>query len=134
MKQPRTKLAKTIADQTLAHGASKEYAQEIAAYLLAENRVGDLDSILRDVQGDWAKAGFIEVLAHSAFPLTQSINDEITRQVKQVYPDAQEIRITEVHDPEVIGGVQLKLPNRQLDLSIEAKLNKFKQLTTAGKD
>jgi F0F1-type ATP synthase delta subunit len=134
MKQSRTQLAKTIADKTLAHGASQSYAQEIAAYLLAENRVGDLDSILRDIQEDWADAGYVEVLAHSAHPLTPAVTEEIMKQVKREYPNALQIRVTEVNDPEVIGGVQIRMPNKQLDLSIEAKLNKFKQLTIAGKD
>jgi F0F1-type ATP synthase delta subunit len=34
----------------------------------------------------------------------------------------------------VIGGVRLSLANQQLDLSVESKLNKFKQLTAAGKE
>jgi F0F1-type ATP synthase delta subunit len=40
--------------------------------------------------------------------------------------------VTEVLDPEVLGGVRLSLANQQLDLSVEAKLNKFKQLTLTG--
>jgi len=42
--------------------------------------------------------------------------------------------VTEVADPAIIGGVQIALADQQLDLSVEAKLNKFKQLTSAGKD
>jgi hypothetical protein len=30
--------------------------------------------------------------------------------------------------------VRLRMANRQLDLSVEHKLNRFKQLTGAGKD
>ena len=76
MKAPRTRIASTIADRTLNSGqsgqesAAKSVAKEVAAYLLAENRVGELDSILRDVQADWAEAGYVEVLASSAFPLS----------------------------------------------------------------
>lgn len=134
MKSPRTKIAGAIAAKTLKSGVSRRLSQEIAAYLLSERRVGDLDSILRDVQNDWAAAGYVEVTAASAHPLTDAIKADITRQVKSLYPDARQVIITEVADPEVIGGVRLNLPNQQLDLTIEAKLNKFKQLTAAGKD
>jgi F0F1-type ATP synthase delta subunit len=134
MKQSRTKLAQTIANATLQNGVSKDFSREVAAYLLSEGRVSDLDSILRDVQADWAEAGYVEVTAASAYELTADIKVDIKAQVQKLYPDAHQIIITEVRDPEVVGGVRLSLANKQLDLSIEAKLNKFKQLTTVGKD
>lgn len=134
MKQPRTKIAKTIADKTIKTGSTKEYSQQIAAYLLSERRVSDLSSIMRDVQQDWADVGYVEVLASSAHPLSSQTKADIAEQIKLVEPTAKKIIVTEVHDPEIIGGVQLSLANQQLDMSIEAKLNKFKQLTTSGKD
>ena len=134
MKTPRTKVARTIAGRTLKRGVSKRYAQEIAAYLLSERRVSELDSVLRDIQADWAEAGYVEVIAHSAHPLTSKVKADITRQAKQLYPAAKRITVTEVHDSAVIGGVRLDLADRQLDLSVEAKLNTFKQLASAGKD
>ena len=89
---------------------------------------------MRDVQQDWADVGYVEVLASSAHPLSSQTKADIAEQIKLVEPTAKKIIVTEVHDPEIIGGVQLSLANQQLDMSIEAKLNKFKQLTTSGKD
>jgi F-type H+-transporting ATPase subunit delta len=133
MKTPRTKIANTIADRTLKQGESKSLAKEVAAYLLAEKRVGELESVLRDVQVAWADNGYVEVLASTAHPLTAELKKQITDQVKRLYPAAKQIVVTEVPDPEILGGVRLSLANQQLDLSVEAKLNKFKQLT-AGKE
>ncbi len=134
MKIARSRIAKVIADDTLKSGASKTFVKEVAAYLLSERRVGELDSLLRDVQADWANAGYVEVIASSAFALSASTRADITKQIKQLYPEAKQIMITEVRDPDVIGGVRLSLADRQLDLSVESKLNKFKRLTIAGKD
>lgn len=134
MKQSRTKIAHTIADQTMSAGSTKDYSQQIAAYLLSERRVSDLSSIMRDVQQDWADKGYVEVLASSAHPLTSQTKSDIAEQIRLIQPNAKKIIVTEVHDPEIIGGVQLSLANQQLDMSVEAKLNKFKQLTTSGKD
>ncbi len=131
MKAPRTRLARFIADKTLKSGGSKRFSREIAAYLLTERRTGELESILRDVQYDWAEAGQVEVIASSAHPLTQAVRADITRQIKRIYPQARTVIVSEQHDPEVLGGVRLSLADRQLDLSVEAKLNKFKQLTMA---
>jgi F-type H+-transporting ATPase subunit delta len=134
MKTSRSKIASTIADTTLKNGSSKEYAKEIAAYLLSEGRVGEVDSLLRDVQSLWAEQGYVEVLARTAHALSDAEKAEIKEQVGALYPAAKQVVVTEVSDPEVIGGVRLSLANQQLDLSVEAKLNKFKQLTAAGKE
>ncbi|HET6924447.1 MAG TPA: F0F1 ATP synthase subunit delta [Candidatus Saccharimonadales bacterium] len=134
MKAPRTKLAAIVADRTLAGGNARTLSRELAAYLLSEGRADELESILRDVQADWAEAGYVEVLARSAYPLTSENRAEIQQQVSRLYPSAKQIVVTEVRDPEVIGGVQIRLSDRQLDLSVEHKLNRFKQLTTNGKE
>jgi F0F1-type ATP synthase delta subunit len=133
MKTSRTRIAQTIADRALKSGVDDALGREVAAYVLGEGRVGELNSLMRDVQEDWARAGYVEVLAASAHPLSTEVRRDIESQIKTVYPDAKQIIVTEVLDPEVIGGVRLSLANQQLDLSVEAKLNKFKQLT-AGKD
>lgn len=128
-KVSRTRIANTIAKHTLGGGANKGYAGEIASYLLSENRVSQLDSILRDVQTVWADEGYVEAIVTSAHPLTASMKQEITAQVKNQYQGARKITITETRDPELMGGVRISLPHSQLDLSVRAKLNKLEQLT-----
>ena len=128
----RTRLAEAIAAHTYYDGVQKQYAKQVAAYLIDTGRVKELDSLLRDVSADWAAHGYVEVLARSAHPLTEAAKKDITRQVKSMYPAADKVTVTEVHDESVVGGVRLELANEQLDLSIRSKLNRFKQLTTAG--
>ena len=135
MKTPRTRIASAIAAHTYYDGGiSQDYAKQVAAYLLSERRVGELDSLLRDVQADWATHGYVEVLARSAHELSAASKQEIAAQMKQRYPTAEKIVVTEIPDPSVIGGVQINLAEQQLDLSIEAKLNRFKQLTGASNE
>lgn len=126
-KVSRTRVASVIADR--ARRGDKRLATEVAAYLLESGRVRELDSILRDVQDSWARDGYVEVLASSAHPLTDAVKAEIISRVRPVLLAGATVRVTEIHDPEVVGGVRLRLANQQLDLSVEAKLNKFKQLT-----
>jgi F0F1-type ATP synthase delta subunit len=134
MKINRPKLARNIADRTLKDGASKKLSREVAAYLISTGNVYELDSIMRDVQADWAEAGYIEVEAATAHDLSARAEQDISRKIKALYPKAKEVHISQLHDPEVIGGVRLSLANQQLDLSLEAKLNKFKISALSRKD
>ena len=130
MKAPRTRLAAMIAERSLKSDAStKKLAEEIAAYLLAEGRTDELDSILRDVMQYRADHGVVEVTAISAHELDAKVRSEIKSVARELYPDAQQVIISEEHDSSVVGGVKIELANQQLDLSVRAILNRFNQLT-----
>jgi len=130
---PRSSIASTIADQTISNGISTKLSRELAAYLLAEGRTSELDPLMRDIQGLWAEQGYIDATAISTHPLDNEAKKRIRQTVAENYPKAKKIVISEQRDPDVIAGVRIELSDRQLDVSIATKLNKFKQLTT-GKD
>ena len=135
MKQPRHEIAAAIARRSLTtHGVSavKDLGDEIAAYLLAERRTSDLESLLRDVMQYRADHGIVEVIAVSAFALSDKVKADITAEVRTLQPDAKEIIISHRLDSDVVSGVRLEFANQQLDLSVRSKLNKLKQLTQAG--
>ena len=134
MKVSRSRISKVIADKTLSSGVSKKLSREIAAYLLESHRTEELNSILRDVQSDWAEHGVIDAVATSAFPITDRDKHEIESLIRKLYPNAKKIIVNEQRDPSVIAGVRLELADKQLDLSIQTKLNRFKQLAISGKD
>ena len=132
MKTPRGRIAEVIAKR-FGKADAKTLSDEVAAYLLAEGRVGDLEPLLRDIQQIRAEAGNVEVLARCAHQLDDAIREDIKAEVRKLYPDAKQIIIDEQLDPEVVGGIKIELANEQLDLSVRAKLNKFKQLTATTK-
>jgi len=134
MKEPRSKISAYIASNTLKNGVSKKLGKEVAAYLITENRTSELDSILRDVMQDWADEGVVEVIAISAFDITAKVEADIKTEIRKLYPNVKQIIVTRQHDPSVIAGIRLELANQQLDLSVEAKLNKFKQLSVAERN
>ena len=128
-KVSRASLAQIVADQISRGQSIQKTSSQIAAFLLSERRVNELDSLLRDIQQDWANKGHVEVLAASAFPLSGEVKKTISNRIMKLYPDTKRVTVTDVRDPSVIGGVRLNLANQRLDLSIEAKLNKFRYLT-----
>ena len=131
-KVPRRDIAAILSRRSLKAGISKKFGREIAAYLLDSGRTSELDPILRDIQLAWADAGYVEAIVSSARPLDKKTRTEIAAKLRLVYPGAKKIIITEEIDPDVVGGARIELATQQLDLSVRAKLNKFKQLTVGG--
>jgi F0F1-type ATP synthase delta subunit len=130
----RTTLAKLLAERFAETKDPAKLEQEVAAYLLSERRVGELDSLMRDIAQLRADAGYVEADTVSAFPLTPAAEADVKAALKSAYPHAKSIRLYERRDERVIGGVKLELANQQMDISIRAKLNRFKQLVTTGKE
>jgi len=130
MKAPRSTMAKVISKK-LEKADSKKAAQDIAGYLLAEKRVSELDSLMRDLQQIRSDQGIVEVDALSAHELDEKSINEIKAVIHKKFPATKKIIINKILDPDVVGGVRLVLANSQLDLSVRYKLSKFKQLTTS---
>ncbi|NDC21956.1 hypothetical protein EBZ57_01125 [bacterium] len=130
MKAPRSAIAKVI-NQKLDKADAKKAAEDIAGYLLAEKRVGELDSLMRDLQQIRSDQGAVEVNALSAHELDQNSINEIKTLIKTKFPGTNQIIINKIIDNDVVGGVRLVMANQQLDLTIRYKLSKFKQLTTS---
>jgi len=132
MKVPRTKLAVAIAEATLNERDHARLARAVAAYLLSENRVSELEPLMRDVLAYRQQRGIIEANAMSAHELSAEANREVKDLLKQHYPKAKKVIVHDAIEPELIGGVKLQLANEQLDMSVRARLDTFKRLTTGG--
>ena len=134
MKQPRRLLVEAIGTRTLTITDSKELAKEIAAYLITENRVSELEPIMRDVIEFRASHGLVEATLVSAHDVSQAEIDDVKAILKEEYPHAKSIKVGEQLVPELIGGVRVVMPHEQLDLTVRSKLSDFKRLVTAGKE
>lgn len=128
MRVPRGQLVPVLAKLSNRLPA-KKFSAEVASYLLDENRTGELDSLARDLVSYRAGQGVVEVTAVSAHQLNATALKEVRQKVTRIYPQARQVIINQRVDEEQLGGVRLELPERQLDLSIRAKLNQFKQAT-----
>jgi F0F1-type ATP synthase delta subunit len=133
-KVSRTQLAKLLAERFATTQDRAKLEQEVAAYLLSEKRASELDSLMRDIAQLRADEGYVEADVVSAFPLSPAAEADVKAVLKGAYPSAKSIRLNERRDERVIGGVKLEPANQQMDMSIRAKLNRFKQLVTTGKE
>lgn len=127
----RPELAEVIGERTLHLKNMGKLKQAIAAYLLTENHVQDVDSLMRDVLRYRAEHGHVEATVVSAYPLSSALRADVRTALKQEYPNARSYVLNERIDPDVLGGLRLEMAGEELDLSVRAKLNTLKRLTAA---
>ncbi len=129
MKQTRHHMADIIGERTMHITDDKQLAREIAAYLLHEKQTGQLDSLIRDIIQYTAEHGIVEATTVSVSELPADVIADVRELLADQYPSAKHITIRQSHDDSVVGGLRVNLANEQLDMSVQAKLNKFKRLT-----
>ncbi|HUY52997.1 MAG TPA: F0F1 ATP synthase subunit delta [Candidatus Dormibacteraeota bacterium] len=127
MNLSRSQLARVISAQTISHGIDKTLPTDIARILLKTKKTHSLNSLMRDVERNWAELGYIDVIAKSAFPLSDLVKKDIKHLINSNFSEVNHIKIIEVLDSSVVAGVVLEFPDQKLDLSIENKINQFKQ-------
>jgi len=130
MNLTRSQLASVISNHSYKKGVTKPLAKDIARILLETRKTGSLNSLMRDVERDWADLGYIDVIARSAYPLSTQVKTDIKALVIKNFPNTKRIKIIEELDSSVIAGVILELPDRQLDLTIATKMTEFKNFAT----
>lgn len=101
---------------------TKQLAQRIAAYLIDEGRLGEIDSLVRELESTVNRqTGQLEVHATTARELT----DNVRRAIGGLFT-AKHITLHEEIDPEIIGGVRVRAHDQVLDLSVRTRLRQLK--------
>lgn len=125
----RKDLAKVIVEKS-KKGSSKAVAKSVASYLLENNQVNTLDSLLRDVQVLREADGHVEADVFTAHDLTSAELASVKDILKTEFPDAKSIQLHQIHDESVIGGLKVRTATKLLDLTVRKQLDTFKRLTT----
>ncbi|HUC79101.1 MAG TPA: F0F1 ATP synthase subunit delta [Candidatus Saccharimonadales bacterium] len=133
MNLSRSQLARMISYKTYENGVTKLLTSDVAKILLLTKKTGTLNSLMRDVEYNWAELGYIDVIARSAYPLDIQTKNDIKNLVKIHYPQVKQIKIIEQPDLEVLAGVILELPDKQLDLTVATKITEFKNFAALNK-
>ena len=107
----RSQLARVLADRFATAKDVPALEHAIAEYLLREKRVGELDSLLRDIAQIRADEGYVEADVVSAFPLT----DAAEADAKDLLPPASHgVAAAVLRVLIVQRGHPTTLPTRQL--------------------
>lgn len=127
-KTKRTELATAIAGLLAETKNPKALSKAIAAYLVSEHQTKDLDAILRDVMTARANDGVIEAQLTTAFPLSSAVKADVERLLKQEYPSAKQLVYQETVRPEVLSGIKIQTPDKQLDETARGKLDQLTRI------
>jgi F-type H+-transporting ATPase subunit delta len=116
---------KRKAIQETVSGESDEFRNFLE--LLAEkHRMPAIFAIRRRFDELWAEANKrLEVTLTSAIELDQSVVDEVGRAVEK--QTNRTIDLEANVDPEILGGIVLRVGNRVLDASLRSKLEKLRK-------
>lgn len=114
----RTQIARHVAKQLQAN--SSDVVKQLAAYLVVEKRVGELDLLLRSIYDELERDGVVVADIVSA----QGIEAGVKDQIKQLL-GAKQLVLNEQTDPAVLGGVRISTPSRLLDATVRHRLTKL---------
>lgn len=111
-------LAKAIRNLMASNQDSNTLATQIAAYLVAERRTGELEKVMREVERQQlVEDGVMEVTATSA----RGLNQEIMQEISRIF-SGRTVKIIEKRDKNLVGGVYIRTLDEQLDLSVRGQL------------
>ncbi len=108
---------------TLEGGRSQdEVLREVAAYLIQNRRLREVDLVVRAIEDELAERGTVIARITTAHPIADDVKAAIERLV-----GAKDVQLAETIDPSVVGGVRVETPGHILDATMKRKLLALRQ-------
>jgi len=101
--------------------------------MVVENRIRDL-KILVDYFSRLVaeKLGHVSATVFSVDPLTKSQIKRIEQKLSSILPQGKTLVLDSKLNPKLIGGLKIRLGDRELDLSVASKIKQFEQIFRAA--
>lgn len=121
----RRQLASYVAESLVA--GKTEVIDQLAAYLVSEQRVKETDSLVRDIEKALATRGTLVAHISSARSLDSVQQSQIETLLKQRY-NAKHVAIDTQTDDDLLGGVVIRTASDELDSSLRRNINRLKAI------
>lgn len=115
-KLSRKRIARHVVDQ-LQDNPKSDVIRQVAAYIVQENRIGELDNIIRDIYAEFETRGVTLVDVTTAHVIDDSLKSQVSGLV-----GGDRVELIEHVEPAVLGGVAIETPSRRLDATIRRRL------------
>lgn len=125
-KTSRRIIVRATAEQLLAHPTRQAHImKELAAYLLEQKMVNDVDLVINDLIRELADvSGTMLVSVTSAHSLSDAVRKELTQSLQKA-TGATDVVLSETIDTDLLGGLIARTPDAELDLSVRTKLKRL---------
>lgn len=120
-------IAKHIVSQIESGADTSIIARQLASLLIDERRTRDASALLRAVEAELNKRSSTQVTVTSAYELTNEVKQQLASILEVENPV-----YTDVIDSSVIGGAKARAGEKEIDLTVRAKLNNFKRTVAKG--
>ena len=120
----RKKIAEYIAQSITAKSDQGPVLVMVAGYLIANQRVKEIDLIMDEVYYELQSYGIVNAQVSTREKLLAETRSNLMSFISE-QTGAKNVLLDEITDPSIIGGMRLKLPRVALDSTINNKLHKF---------
>ena len=128
LKTSRRRVITVLVDMLEAGETSQRVAQVLAAYLVENRQVRNLDLYIRDIElMVTERFGIATAYVTSAKELSEKAKTQVERLVKAA-SGAKKVEMVERKDPSLIGGIVVRTADAELDGSVRTKLRKLRSI------
>ena len=115
-----------LADYIVTSG-DKNAVKQVAAYLVSNGRSKEVDLVIREVETLLNNNGRTVARVQSARKLGADEQRAVIKMLKSQDANIQSIEIINEIDPSLLGGVVVRTPEQEVDLSIRGRLNRMQR-------
>lgn len=119
----RRKIAAYYADELQA--GKKDIAKKLAAFLVENRRMRELDLIVRDIEEALVERGVLLADIASSRKLSAEAAKAVEAYLKKT-TEAKTVMLRETVDPALLGGVRVAIPGRELDATLRHRISQLK--------
>ena len=124
-KVSRRLVARYAAEQILS--GDKDIYSRLAAYLIQTKSTRDTDLYIRDIESALLESGVVVADVLSARELADKTKRSIIDYIEREY-NTKDVELRQTIDPDLIGGVQVRTADAELDASVRRKLTKLQTM------
>ena len=121
------KLTRSSIAQYLIDNPTDKAVQQVAAYLISSGRTKEAELVIREVENLLSGKGRIVARVASTEKLAVDLQKQIVVMLKQ-QTNAQSVEIINNIYPSLLGGVVIRTPTREVDLTVRNRLNRLKRV------
>ena len=115
-----------LADYIL-NSDGKDAVKQVAGYLVANGRSKEVDLVIREVETKLNSKGRTVARVQSTRELGADEQKQVIKMLKSQDADIKSIEIINEIDPSLLGGVVVRTPRTEVDLSIRGRLNRMQK-------